>query len=288
MIWFSQRRLLSSFLLAMASLGIALTLGWSQPANAVTARHYTDLEFAPLGEIQIPDFERYELPNGMVVYLMEKHDLPLISGSATFKAGEFMEPEGQAGLAGMMGEAMRVGGTANYTPEQLNQLLEQRAASVETGLGATSGSASFSALSEDMADVLAIFADVIRQPAFAPDKIDLIKSQYRGGIARRNDDPDDITTREFRKLIYGDESPFARMVEYSDIDNISRDDIVDFYQTAIQPQGTILGISGDFDAAQMKGLISELFADWSPPGMAKANMELYGFTGEILWHIATE
>ena len=71
MIWFSQRRLLSSFLLAMASLGIALTLGWSQPANAVTARHYTDLEFAPLGEIQIPDFERYELPNGMVVYLME-------------------------------------------------------------------------------------------------------------------------------------------------------------------------------------------------------------------------
>ncbi|MEO0397708.1 MAG: pitrilysin family protein [Cyanobacteria bacterium P01_A01_bin.137] len=258
----------------MASLGIALTLGWSQPANAVTARHYTDLEFAPLGEIQIPDFERYELPNGMVVYLMEKHDLPLISGSATFKAGEFMEPEGQAGLAGMMGEAMRVGGTANYTPEQLNQLLEQRAASVETGLGATSGSASFSALSEDMADVLAIFADVIRQPAFAPDKIDLIKSQYRGGIARRNDDPDDITTREFRKLIYGDESPFARMVEYRDIDNISRDDIVDFYQTAIQPQGTILGISGDFDAAQMKGLISELFADWSPPGMAKANMEL--------------
>ncbi|MEM9980184.1 MAG: pitrilysin family protein, partial [Cyanobacteria bacterium P01_D01_bin.2] len=104
--------------------------------------------------------------------------------------------------------------------------------------------------------------------------IDLIKSQYRGGIARRNDDPDDVTTREFRKLIYGDESPFARMVEYSDIDSISRDDIVDFYQTAIQPQGTILGISGDFEAAQMKGLISELFADWSPPGMAKANMEL--------------
>ncbi|MEM1242307.1 MAG: pitrilysin family protein [Cyanobacteria bacterium P01_H01_bin.26] len=258
----------------MASLGIALTLGWSQPANAVTARHYTDLEFAPLGEIQIPDFERYELPNGMVVYLMEKHDLPLISGSATFKAGEFMEPEGQAGLAGIMGEAMRVGGTANYTPEQLNQFLEQRAASVETSLGATSGSASFNALSEDMADVLAIFADVIRQPAFAPDKIDLIKSQYRGGIARRNDDPDDVTTREFRKLIYGDESPFARMVEYSDIDSISRDDIVDFYQTAIQPQGTILGISGDFEAAQMKGLISELFADWSPPGMAKSNMEL--------------
>lgn len=274
MFWFSKRRLTTGFFLAMVALGLALTLGWSKPANAVTARHYTDLDFEPLGEIQIPDFERYELPNGMVVYLMEKHDLPLVSGSATFKTGEFMEPEDKTGLAAIMGEAMRVGGTANYTPDQLNQFLEQQAASVESSLGATTGSASFSALSEDLADVFSIFADVIQQPAFAPEKIDLIKSQYRGSIARRNDDPDDVTTREFRKLIYGDESPFARMVEYSDIDNISRDDVVDFYQTAIQPRGTILGISGDFDAAQMKALIAEFFADWSPSVIAKTNVEV--------------
>lgn len=274
MFWFSKRRLTASFFLAMATLGLVLTLGWNQPANAVTARHYTDLEFEALSEIQIPDFERYELPNGMVVYLMEKHDLPLVSGSATFKAGEFMEPADKAGLASMMGEAMRVGGTASYTPDELNQFLEQRAASVESSLGTTTGSASFSALSEDLADVFSIFADVIQQPAFAPEKIDLIKSQYRGSIARRNDNPDDVTTREFRKLIYGNESPFARVVEYSDVDNISRDDIIDFYQTAIQPSGTILGISGDFDAGQMKALIEEFFADWSPSARAKANVEL--------------
>ncbi|MEM9809276.1 MAG: pitrilysin family protein, partial [Cyanobacteria bacterium P01_D01_bin.56] len=259
MFWFSKRRLTTAFFLAMATLGLVLTLGWNKPANAVTARHYTDLEFAPLGEIQIPDFERYELPNGMVVYLMEQHDLPLINGTASFKAGEFMEPANKTGLAAIMGEAMRVGGTASYTPDKLNQFLEQRAASVESSLGATSGSASFSALSEDLSDVFAIFSEVIQQPAFAQDKIDLIKSQYRGSIARRNDDPDEVTTREFRKLIYGDESPFARMVEYTDIDNISRDDVVNFYETAIQPRGTILGISGDFDSAQMKSLIEEFF-----------------------------
>ncbi|MFG6105708.1 pitrilysin family protein [Leptothoe sp. EHU-05/26/07-4] len=274
MFWFSKRRLTTSFFLAMATLGLVLTLGWSKPANAVTAHHYTDLEFEPLSEIQIPEFERYELPNGLVVYLMEKHDLPLVSGSATFRAGEFMEPEGKTGLASIMGESMRVGGTVNYTPDQLNQFLEQRAASVESSLSATTGSASFSALSEDLADVFAIFSEVIQQPAFAPEKIDLIKSQYRGSIARRNDDPDDVTTREFRKLIYGDESPFARMVEYSDIENISRDDVIDFYQTAIQPSGTILGISGDFDATQMKVLIEEFFADWSPSARAKANVQV--------------
>ncbi|MGD1856690.1 MAG: M16 family metallopeptidase [Leptolyngbyaceae cyanobacterium] len=274
MFWFSKRRLTTGFFLAIATLCLVLALGWSKPANAVTARDYTELEFAPLGDIQIPDFERYELPNGMVVYLMEKHDLPLVSGSATFRAGEFMEPSDKTGLAAMTGEAMRVGGTVNYTPDELNQFLEQRAASVETSLGATSGSASFSTLSEDMADVLSIFAEVIQQPAFAPDKIDLIKSQYRGSIARRNDDPDDVTTREFRKLIYGDESPFARVVEYSDVESISRDDVVNFYETAIQPRGTILGISGDFDSAQMKSLIAEFFADWSPSLGAKTSAEI--------------
>ncbi len=274
MFWFSKRRLTTGFFLAMATLGLVLTLGWNKPANAVTARHYTDLEFAPLGEIQIPDFERYELPNGMVVYLMEQHDLPLINGTASFKAGEFIEPADKTGLASIMGEAMRVGGTASYTPDELNQFLEQRAASVETSMDSTSGSASFNVLSEDLSDVFSIFAEVIQQPAFAQEKIDLIQSQYRGSIARRNDDPDDVTTREFRKLIYGDESPFARMVEYTDINNISRDDVVDFYKTVIQPRGTILGISGDFDAAQMKALIEEFFADWAPSTRAKANIEV--------------
>lgn len=263
MLWFSQRRLTKTLFMAVATLGLVLTLAWGKPANAVTARHYTDLEFSPLGEIQIPDFERYELANGMVVYLMEKHDLPLISGSATFKTGEFMEPSGKTGLAGIMGEAMRAGGTLSYAPDELNHFLEQRAASVESGIGTTTGSASFSALSEDLTDVFSIFAEVIQQPAFAPDKIELIKSQYRGSIARRNDDPDSVTTREFRKLIYGDESPFARMVEYSDVDNISRDDVVSFYQATIQPKDTILSISGDFDSTEMKALVEKCFAHWS-------------------------
>ncbi len=269
---FSQRSFLSNFLLALASLGLVLTLGWSKPANAVTARHYDEIEFPALGDISIPDYDRYELPNGMVVYLMENHDLPLVSGTATFEAGEFMEPTEQTGLASIMGAAMRTGGTSTYSPDQLNQFLELRAATVETSLDKTSGGASFSALSEDLTDVFTIFAEVVQQPAFAPEKVDLLKSQYRGSVARRNDNPDDVVTREFRKLIYGSSSPFARVMEYEDLENISRDDVVQFYQRVIRPQGTILGISGDFDRQQMKALIAEHFADWTPADSAIATL----------------
>ncbi|MEO0459101.1 MAG: pitrilysin family protein, partial [Cyanobacteria bacterium P01_A01_bin.114] len=260
---------MTSAFLAMASLGLALTLSWPSPANANSAQHYTDLEFPPIGEITIPEYERYELSNGLIVYLMEDHDLPLVNGSATFHAGQFLEPDDKVGLGSITGEAMRLGGTETLPPSDLNQQLEARAASVETSISTTSGSASFSALSEDTADIFALFADVIRHPGFAPEKIDLLKSQYKGGIARRNDSPDDVTDREFRKLVYGGKSPYARTVEYADLDNISRDDVVDFYKSTIQPQGTILGISGDFDPDQMKALIEESFSDWQPQAAPK-------------------
>jgi zinc protease len=243
---------------------------WRTPAFADQARHYTDLTFPALPEIRLPDYTRYETGNGIVVYLMEDHELPLIGGTALFHTGDRLEPADKVGLAGIMGDVMRSGGTQTYPPDRLNQMLEQRAASIETGVDTTVGTASFSALSEDKEDVLAWFANVLRQPAFPQDKIDLSKTQLRGSISRRNDSPGDIAGREFQKLIYGADSPYARVVEYVTLDKISRDDLVEFYQQYFQPQNMILGIVGDFDTRQMRSLIEKQFGDWQPGSTTKA------------------
>ncbi|MGB3573865.1 MAG: pitrilysin family protein [Phormidesmis sp.] len=266
---FSRRlrdRLLPFFFLAAATCAVLLTLSWPKPAQAIEAKNYEDLVFPPLGEIQIPDYERYELDNGIVVYLMEDHDLPLVSGSATFKTGSYLVSPEQVGLADITGAAMRLGGTLNHGPDELNEMLEQRAASVETSIGDTSGSASFSTLTEDLDEVFELFTEVITQPAFDEEKVALIKGQTAGGIARRNDDPDEIASREFSKLVYGAESPYARTIEYTSLDNISRDDVVDFYQRSLTPENTILGISGDFEPAAMKVLIEQAFGGWASEG----------------------
>ncbi|NET90081.1 MAG: insulinase family protein [Kamptonema sp. SIO1D9] len=235
------------------------------PAIAATAQHYTELDFPPLSEVKIPDYDRYQLPNGMVVYLMEDHELPLVSGMALIHTGSRLEPADKVGLAELTGAVMRSGGTLEYSPDELNQMLEQRAASVETGIGTTAGNASFSALSEDLPTVFKLFSKVLREPAFAPDKLELAKNQMRGGIARRNDDPGDIASREFRKLIYGPMSPYARTVEYATLDNIQRNDLIAFYQKYFRPDNMILGIVGDFDSEEMKSLIAENLGDWRSP-----------------------
>jgi len=248
--------------LGLTLLTTALILTSNLPARAQTAKHYDELTFAPLPEVRLPEYDRYQLTNGMTVYLVRDPKLPLVGGSAIIRTGSRLEPEEQLGLASITGSTIRSGGTKKHPADELNQLLEQQAASVETGISNDSGSASFSVLSEDLEKIFPLFAEVIRQPAFAPEQIELAKTQLKGQINRRNDDPGDIASREFRKLIYGENSAYARTVEYSTLDNISRQDVINFYQTYFRPDRVILGIVGDFEPRQMKALIEENFGDW--------------------------
>lgn len=237
-------------------------------AAAATARHYTQLEFSPPPEVKLPAYERYQLDNGMVVYLVENHELPLVKGNAIIRTGSRYEPAQKVGLAELVGTVMRTGGTQQHSPDELNQLLEQQAAFVETGIGTTSGGASFDALSEDLETVFGLFAEVLRQPAFDPEQLALAKSRRAGAIARRNDDPNDIAGREFNKLLYGEDSPYARTVEYATLNNITREDVVGFYNTYVRPDHIILGIVGDFEPQAMKALIEQAFGDWQTNGSA--------------------
>ena len=237
-------------------------------AIADTPKHYTELELEPLPEIELPQYDRYELDNGMIVYLVEDRDFPLVGGTAIIRTGSRFEPANKVGLAQLTGSVMRSGGTENHPAAKLNSILEQKAASVETNISNSSGSASFSTLTEDLETVFPLFAEVLRQPAFTADKFAIAKRQQQGAIARRNDDPSAIASREFNKVVYGENSPYARTIEYETLDNISREDAIAFYQTYIRPENIILGIVGDFDPEQMIGRVQNTFGDWqvdTPP-----------------------
>ncbi len=239
-----------------------LVIGSRNLAFADTPTSYQNLKYPPLPAIELPDFDRYQLNNGMVVYLVEDHRLPLINGVAVIRTGSRLEPNNQVGLAQITGEMIRAGGTQNHTPDELNNILEAKAASIETGIGTSSGSASFSGLSYDLDSIVPLFAEVLRQPVFAPEKLALEKTQLKGAIARRNDNPRGIANREFSKLIYGEFSPYARTIENETLDNINREDIIGFYHQYIRPEQIILGIVGDFEPQQMKSIIANNFGDW--------------------------
>ena len=234
-----------------------------RPAVAGAVPSYKDLKYPPLGPIQVPNVATFTLPNGMKLYLLEDHELPLVSGVARVRAGNLFDPPDKVGLATMTGMVMRTGGTKAKTGEQLDQELEGVAASVETGIGETSGSVSFSALKENADEVIGVFHDVLTGPEFRQDKIELAKSQLRGVISRRNDDAQEIAGREFGNTVYGKDTPYGWSVEYATVNHIERADLQNFYQRYFFPANVMLAVWGDFKTDEMKARLEKVFADWT-------------------------
>ncbi len=249
--------MMRGFILCVLGLCV-LTSGCAQEI----AKGPNELEYPGLPDIKIPEIRQVTLDNGMRLMLLEDHELPLINLSARIRVGSIYEPADKIGLADITGDVMRTGGTIAKTGDELDEELESLAASVETGIGQSSGYASMSVLKKDVDRGLGILADVMMNPAFREHKIALAKMQHRSSIARRNDDPGQITSREFSKIIYGSDSVYARQTEYATIDNITRDDLMEFHRKYFCPNNTMLAVWGDFDTDQMIRKIEAVFADW--------------------------
>jgi zinc protease len=221
---------------------------------------------------QLPAFKpqqpkRIELSNGMVIFLQEDHELPLIDASARIRGGSVNEPADKAGLVDIYGEVWRTGGTKSQTGDQLDDFLEVRAAKVETGGGPDSTTISFSCLKGDLDDVFKAFVDVLQNPEFRADKIDIARKAMQDAISRRNDEIGEIAHREAVRLAYGPDNPYARIPEYSTVGAINRQDLIDWHTRYIHPNNIILGISGDFDSAAMESRLRAAFESW-PKGQA--------------------
>ena len=219
------------------------------------------MKFKPV-EFTPPDADRVVLENGMVVYLLEDHELPLISVSATVRTGGWLDPTEKVGLASLTGSAMRTGGGGGLSSEQVDEELEQVAASLSISIGRQSGTASLDVLAKDFKKGLAIFAGLVRRPAFEPARLELAKLQAIEGIRRRQDNPGSVVSREFVKVLYGPDHPTARESTIDSITRITREDVVAFHQRTIHPNGIILGVTGDFDKQAMLAQLREAFGDW--------------------------
>jgi zinc protease len=231
------------------------------PARAQT-ESWRQIPIPPLREFKPPQPKRIELSNGMVIFLQEDHELPLIDGTARIRGGSVNEPAAKVGLVDIFGEVWRTGGTKSQTGDELDDFLEVRAAKVETGGGPDSTTIGFSCLKGDLDDVFKVFADLLRTPEFRADKIDIAQKGEQDSISRRNDDASEIAHRESVKLAYGPDNPYARVPEYATVAAITREDLLDWYGKYIHPNHIILGISGDFDSAAMEARLRAAFESW--------------------------
>jgi zinc protease len=249
---------------ALVMLTVSIFTGTRAVAQATD---WQQIQISPLPAFHPQEPKRVELPNGMVIFLQEDHELPLIDGVARVHGGSREEPASKTGMLDIYGDVWRTGGTKSQTGDQLDDFLEIRAAKVETSSNADSTSISWSCLKADFDDVFKLFIDLLREPEFRADKIELAQRQMYDSISRRNDEVSEIASRESVKLAYGAHNPYAHEPEYATVAAITRQDLLDWHHAHVLPNNIILGVVGDFDSAAMEAKLRQTFGGW-PKGPA--------------------
>lgn len=228
-----------------------------QPIFSHRVSHPDKLVFPPL-EITVPKAERRQLKNGMVVYLLEDRELPLIAVSLLVRSGSIYEPTGKSGLCSLLSRLLRTGGTHKYPVDKLDEILEFKSAGISGSADYEEMKVSASCLSRDAKDILAFLQEVVFAPTFPEDKLQYEKSRLLQTIQRQNDEPGAIADRHFRKLIYGTH-PLGE-VSYGtreSVNSITRNDIIKFYKAYFIPNNMIIGVSGDFRMFEMMEMLEQ-------------------------------
>ena len=228
-------------------------------ASGVSPR---DMQFPELS-YEPTDPVRFETDNGMVVYFLEYHDLPVFVINAYFHGGDVYDPVDKAGLTGITATLMRTGGAGDRTADQVDEDLDFVGASMGSSSANDFLSVNANSLRKDADLVFGIFADALIRPAFDPDKLNLEASNLKEGIRRQNDNSWSIVRRVFYQTLYGDH-PYGLFPTLASVDNIARDDVVAHHKRFYAPDNCILSITGDLTLEEAKALVERYLGEWEP------------------------
>jgi len=242
--------------------------------NAQQSKPWEKIPVPKLHEFKPHQPTRIELKNGIILFLQEDHELPFIYGSVLIPGGSRDEDAAKAGLVDLYGQTWRTSGTAKLTGDALDDLLEAKAAHIETGGDSDSTALSWDSLKGDSDQVFALAMDLLFHPQFNAEKLQLALQQEATGIIRRNDDEGEIAGREAAKLVYGANSPYTRQPEFATIGAVTLDDLKAWHEQTIGGK-LIVSISGDFDPAAMEAKLRAAFDGLPAAKIAPARHDVF-------------
>lgn len=249
------------FLLAATTSALAQSQSQSQPLSLIRpdSLTYPALHFKP------PQAERLTLPNGMIVYILADHELPLVNIHAVMKAGAYFDPEGKEGLAELTGTLMRTGGTELMSGTAVDEELEALAIDINLTAQMDNCTLSFSSLKNNLDRGIDILSQIMRRPVFADGKLQLARNLKMEELRRIGDDPQQFAFREFNRVLYRG-NPRGRLPSLASVEKITRDDLQQFHQRYYNPDSIMVAITGDITKTEALVLLEKYFGNWPKKG----------------------
>ena len=233
----------------------AATLPADFPLPSPDKIKYPSLHF------NLPQAQRVVLKNGIVLYILEDHELPLISVNALIKTGSMYDPEGKEGVAELTTYVMRTGGTTKLSSTEIDDRFDFLATSPSISMSMESASIDFSFLAEDLDQSLDLLAQILVQPAFEQNKFILAKELKSEDLRRLKDEPQKLAFREFNRLVYRN-NPRGRFASIKSLSNIDRDDLIKFHKQFFSPDKIMFAVTGDITRELAINKINQYFGKW--------------------------
>jgi zinc protease len=248
---------MKKLLTAILALGILFVSAGLAQATRPSELTYPPLKYDPPD----PKAFRVELANGLRAYIQEDSSLPLFNIMALINFGDLNLTKDKAGLASVLSETLIKGGTKTKEGPAIEDRLEFLGGSLNFRAGERTSQLSLSVLSKDLDEGLGLFFDVLMNPAFQADAVNLAKARLVEQLRQANDQPSAVLNREFERLLYGDQ-PLTWQPTKATYDAVTPADLAAVHARYFVPKNVILAVSGDFAKADLEAKINALAAGW--------------------------
>ena len=219
----------------------------------------------PEAVFTVPKFKRFKLKSGIPVILSEVHDLPLVEMHLVVKTGGGANPPGAAGLADLTANMLDEG-TKTRSAIDIAEQVGALGATLATGASWDASTVSLSTIARSFDAALAIWADVIMQPAFSEKELARVRDNLVTAVSRRKDSPPTVATLVFARLLFGDRHPYAwpQTGIEDTLKKLSAADVRKFYEAYYRPNNAAIIVAGDISEGELRRKLEGALRTWKP------------------------
>ena len=213
-------------------------------------------------KLSLPAIEKTRLSNGLEVWMVPHNELPIVAMNLVLKTGRANERDDRTGVAAMT-TTLLDDGTKTRSAVEISNALQSIGVNIGAGSGWDSTTVSMQTLTKNLDQALDIYADVIQNPTFPASEVDSLKQRQIIGLRQQKANPNAISNVVYNKVLYGTH-PYGRDNTEATLKAITRDDLVQYYESTFRPNNGVLVVVGNYDKATMKSKLESAFANWKP------------------------
>ncbi len=234
----------------------------------------------PAPEVKLGHTEEFTLANGMKVFVVENHKLPVISCNIELDIKPELEGK-MAGYQDMMSELL-LSGTKTRSKDKLNEEIDRIGAKINASNNGLSGSG----LKKYTEQIFGLMADIAMNSKITGEELEKTREKVLSGMETEKNDPDAMVRNVSAVVNFGSNHPYGEVATEESVKKITLEKCVNYYSTYFRPNVAYMAIVGDITAAEIKPLIEKYFGSWEKKNVPVATYSIPSLSANKLTKVA--